>query len=305
MVAESLRLSQRAKEEIAGYLFISPWVVGFIAFTAGPMAISLYLSLCRADFMTPTVFVGLDNYRNILFHDPLFTKSLANTAYYSFISVPLGIALGLAIALLLNAEYFGMRLFRTVYYLPSVVSGVAVALLWQWILNPQFGIMNALLAWLGLPQPKWLFSEQWAKPALIIMSLWGAGGSMMIFLAGLRGVPQELYEAVSLDGANAIARFRSITLPMITPTLFFTLVTGIIGSFQVFTAAFIMTAGGPNNATLMYVLNLYNQAFMKYHFGYASGLAWILLFIILALTLLVFKSSAMWVYYEAEVKAGR
>lgn len=305
MRAGSLRLSQRGKEEIAGFLFISPWILGFLAFTAGPMVISLFLSLCRADFMTPTVFVGLGNYQNILFSDPLFTKSLANTAYYSFISVPLGIIVGLAIALLLNGEFRGMRLFRTVYYLPSVVSGVAVALLWQWILNPQFGIFNAGLAWLGLPQPRWLFSEEWAKPALIIMSLWGAGGSMVIFLAGLRGVPQELYEAVSLDGAGALMRFFRITIPMITPTLLFTLVTGIIGSFQVFTAAFIMTSGGPNNATLMYVLNLYNQAFMKYHFGYASGLAWILLLIILVLTLLVFRSSALWVYYEAEVKAGR
>jgi len=299
------RLSHRNKEELAGYLFISPWIVGFLAFTAGPMVISLYLSMCQADFMTPTVFVGLNNYKKILFDDPLFTKSLANTAFYSFISVPLGLVVGLVIAMLLNAEYFGVRVFRTAYYLPSVVSGVAVALLWTWILNPQYGILNAGLRYLGLPQPKWLFSEEWAKPALILMSLWGAGGSMMIFLAGLRGVPQELYEAASLDGAGSVSRFIRITLPMITPTLFFTLVTGIIGSFQVFTAAFIMTGGGPNNATLMYVLNLYNQGFMKYHFGYASALAWVLLFIILIFTLLVFRSSALWVYYEAEVKAGR
>ena len=256
MVARAIRMSHRGKEELAGYLFISPWIVGFLAFTAGPMVISLYLSMCQADFMTPTIFVGLNNYKKILFNDPLFTKSLANTVFYSFISVPLGLVVGLMIAMLLNAEYFGVRLFRTAYYLPSVVSGVAVALLWTWILNPQYGILNAGLRSLGLPQPKWLFSEEWAKPALILMSLWGAGGSMMIFLAGLRGVPQELYEAASLDGAGSASRFFRITLPMITPTLFFTLVTGIIGSFQVFTAAFFMTGGGPNNATLMYVLNL-------------------------------------------------
>lgn len=305
MALGHLRLSQRGKEELAGFAFISPWIVGFLAFTAGPMLVSLYLSLCQADFMTTTVFVGLRNYQQIVMRDELFRISLVNTAYYSFIAVPLGIVLGLIIAMVLNAEYAGVRVLRTVYYLPSVVSGVAVALLWNWILNPQFGILNAGLAWLGLPQPKWLFSETWAKPALILMSLWGAGGSMMIFLAGLRGVPPELYEASSLDGAGPVSRFFRMTLPMITPTLLFTLVTGIIGSFQVFTAAFIMTAGGPNNATLMYVLNLYNQAFLKYRFGYSSSLAWILLFIILALTLLIFRSSAVWVYYEAELKAGR
>ena len=305
MAPASLRLPQRRKEEIAGFLFISPWIIGFLAFTAGPMFISAYLSLTQADFMTPTIFVGLDNYRRILSSDALFTKSLVNTVYYSFISVPLGLTVGLLIALLLNAEYAGVRALRTVYYLPSVVSGVAVALLWNWLLNPQFGLINAGLIAIGIQGPKWLFSEEWAKPALILMSLWGAGGNMMIFLAGLRGVPQELYEAAALDGAGAFAKFLRITLPMVTPTLFFTLVTGIIGSFQVFTAAFIMTAGGPNNATLMYVLNLYNQAFMKYHFGYASALAWVLLFIILVLTLVVFRSSALWVYYEAEVKGGR
>ena len=305
MAFASLRLPQRRKEELAGFLFISPWIVGFLAFTAGPMVISAYLSLTQADFMTPTVFVGFDNYRRILTQDPLFTKSLVNTIYYSFISVPLSLTLGLLIALLLNGEYAGVRALRTVYYLPSVVSGVAVALLWNWLLNPQFGLVNAGLALIGIQGPKWLFSEEWAKPALILMSLWGAGGNMMIFLAGLRGVPQEFYEAASLDGAGAFAKFLRITLPMVTPTLFFTLITGIIGSFQVFTAAFIMTAGGPNNATLMYVLNLYNQAFMKYHFGYSSALAWVLLFIILVLTLIVFRSSALWVYYEAEVKGGR
>jgi multiple sugar transport system permease protein len=305
MALASRRLPQRRKEEIAGFLFISPWIVGFLAFTAGPMVISAYLSLTQADFMTPTVFVGLDNYRRILLRDPLFTKSLVNTVYYSFISVPLGLTVGLLIALLLNSEYPGVRSLRTIYYLPSVVSGVAVALLWNWLLNPQFGLINAGLAAIGVHGPKWLFSEEWAKPALILMSLWGAGGNMMIFLAGLRGVPQELYEAAALDGAGPFAKFSRITLPMVTPTLFFTLVTGIIGSFQVFTAAFIMTAGGPNNATLMYVLNLYNQAFMKYHFGYASALAWVLLFVILVLTLIVFRSSALWVYYEAEVKVGR
>jgi multiple sugar transport system permease protein len=305
MGLHSLRLSQRAKEELAGYGFISPWIVGFIAFTAGPMLISLYLSLCQADFMTPTLFVGLGNYRTILTDDTLFAKSLVNTVYYSFVSVPLGLGLGLLISLLLSSEFFGVRALRTIYYLPSVVSGVAVALLWMWILNPQYGLLNAGLRALGIPQPKWLFSEEWAKPALILMSLWAAGSNMMIFLAGIKGVPAELHEAASLDGAGSVMRFFRITVPMITPTLFFTLITGIIGSFQVFTAAYIMTAGGPNNATLMYVLNLYNQAFMKYHFGYAAALAWVLFFIILVFTLLVFKSSALWVYYEAEVRAGR
>ena len=215
--------------------------------------------------------------------------------------MPLGLALSLFLAGLLNTEVRGVRFFRTVYYLPSVMSGVAVALLWSWLFNPDFGLVNHLLGLVGINGPTWLASETWALPALIIMSLWGAGQSMLIFLAGLQGIPQQLYEAAEIDGAGGWSRFTHVTLPMLSPVILFNLIMGIIGSFQVFTQGYVMTNGGPNNATLFYVLNLYNQAFRNLRMGYASALAWILFFIILGMTLLVIRQSRERVYYEGEV----
>ncbi|MCL4863071.1 MAG: sugar ABC transporter permease [Caldilineaceae bacterium] len=292
----------RAREEIAGYLFIMPWLLGFLIFTAGAMLYSLYLSFFKADFLSEFSFVGLANYAQMLFEDDLWPKSIRNTAYYSFVSVPLLTILALLIALLLNQKVLGLSIFRTIYYLPSVVQGVAVAILWVWLFHPEYGPINGLLGVFGLSGPAWLSTEQWAMPAIIIMSLWGVGGSMIIFLAGLQGIPQSLYDAAEIDGAGPLSCFWNITVPMMTPTIFFSLILGMIGSFQMFTQAYVMTRGGPNNATLTYVMHIYNKGFRQFHFGYASALAWVLFLLILLLTVLILKSSSAWVYYEGELK---
>ena len=301
------RLTIFQLEELTAYAYISPWLIGFLAFTAVPMLLSFYYSFTEADMLTSPTFVGLANYIKLFSTDEvdsLFWKTLYNTCFFTFLSVPLNMALGLAIALLLNQKIKGLGVYRTIYYLPAVVSGVAVSLLWIWIFNPNFGILNYVLSWFGIKGPAWLFSEEWAKPALIIMSLWGAGGGMLIFLAGLQGIPTQLYEAAELDGASSWVKFFRITLPIMSPTIFFVLVTDIIGSFQVFTASYVMTGGGPNNATKMYVLWLYNLAFQQFKMGYACSLAWVYLLIMLGFTLLIFKSSPAWVYYESEFLPG-
>lgn len=295
-------LSMRAHEEIAGYLFILPWLLGFLVFTAGAMVYSLYLSFFNADFMTEFTFAGLANYKQMLFEDELWSKAISNTAYFSLVSVPLLTILALLIALLLNQKVVGLSIFRTIYYLPSVVQGVAVAILWVWLFHPDFGPINGLLRLFGIPGPAWLSTEEWAMPAVIIMSLWGVGGSMIIFLAGLQGIPQSFYDAAEIDGAGTLACFWHITVPMMTPTIFFSLVLGLIGSLQMFTQAYVMTRGGPNNATLTYVMHIYNKGFQQFNFGYASALAWVLFVIILVLTLLIMKSSSLWVYYEGELR---
>lgn len=294
--------SMRAREEIAGYLFILPWLIGFLVFTAGAMAYSLYLSFFDADFLTEFTFVGLANYARMFFEDELWPKAIRNTVYFAFVSVPLLTILALLIALLLNQKVIGLSIFRTIYYLPSVVQGVAVAILWVWLFHPEFGPINGLLELFGLSGPAWLSSTAWAMPAIIIMSLWGVGGSMIIFLAGLQGISQSLYDAAEIDGAGHLACFWHITIPMMTPTIFFSLLLGLIGSFQMFTQAYVMTRGGPNNATLTYVMHIYNKGFQQFHFGYASALAWVLFLIILVFTLLILKSSTVWVYYEGELR---
>jgi multiple sugar transport system permease protein len=289
------------QEAIIFYLCLTPWAIGFVVFIAGPMLSSIYFSLTDWDIITPARFVGMRNFTK-LFSDEVFLKSLWVTTYYTLGSVPLGLIVGLLIALLMKVNLRGITIFRTIYYLPAVVSGVAVALLWQWVFNPQMGVINGLLWLVGIDGPGWIYSEQWAIPSFILMSLWGVGGSMIIYLAGLQSVPTELYEAASIDGASRIRKFFAITLPMISPVLFFNLITGIIGSFQVFTAAFVMTQGGPNNASLFLVLYLYRNAFSYFDMGYASAIAWVLFAIIMLFTLLVFRSSSLWVYYEGEVK---
>jgi len=296
------RLTPRAREEIAGYLFISPWIVGFLVFTAGAMVASLVLSLFKTNMLQSSTFVGLRNYANILLHDELARRAFFNTAYYSFATVPLGTALALVIALLLNQGVKAQGLFRTIYYLPSVVSGVAVAIVWAWMFHPDLGLINGVLAKIGIEGPRWIASEEWAMPAFIVMSMWGTGGSMLIFLAGLQSIPTALYEAARIDGANAWQRFWNVTIPMLTPTIFFSIIMGVIGSWQVFTQAYVMTSGGPNNATLTVVLLLYRKAFQAYRFGYSSALAWVLFCVILVFSSLIIKSSAVWVYYEGEVK---
>lgn len=289
------------REAIEGYIAILPWIIGFIVFMAGPILASLLISFCDWSILKPARWIGPQNYAALV-SDPLFWQSLKVTFIYAIVSVPLGLGTALAVALLLNQKVRGLAGFRTIFYLPSVMPLVAVSLIWMWIYNPKFGILNFFLGKLGISGPEWLQSTTWVLPALIIMSLWGIGGGMLIFLAGLKNIPFELYEAAIVDGANSWQKFRSITLPMLSPTIFFLLVMGTIGSFQVFTQAFVMTEGGPLNASLFYVLYLYMQGFRWFHMGYASSLSWILTLIILLCTLIIFKSSAAWVYYEAEVK---
>jgi multiple sugar transport system permease protein len=288
------------REAIEFYLVIAPWVIGFLCFTFGPMVYSLFLSMTKWDIVGDPQWLGLGNYQKAFFKDDLFGKSLKATAIYSFAGVPLRLTASLILALLLNRAVKFRNFFRTLFYTPSVMSGVAVSLLWMWVFNPDFGVINSILAKVGIPGPGWVYSEQWALPSLIIMSLWSAGSGMIIFLAGLQGVPQALYDAASVDGANAWRKFWHVTFPMLTPIILFNLVTGVIQSFQVFTQAFVMTGGGPAYATYFLVLYIYNSAFEFLRMGYAATLAWILFAIVLGLTLIVFKSTPMWVYYEAQ-----
>lgn len=288
----------RRAEIRAGVLFASPWMAGFLLFTLGPLVASIWLSMTQYDVLTPPRFVGLDNYRNIILADRLFYKSLYNTLYITVFGVPANILMGLGIAMLLNLKVKGMHFYRTIYYLPSIVPTVASAILWMWLLNPQFGLINAALSLLGISGPAWLSSETWSKPSIILMGLWGAGGSMVIYLAGLKGIPEQLYEAAEIDGAGIWAKFFKITLPMLTPTLFFNLIMGIIGHLQIFAQAYIMTGGGPVDSTLFYVYYLFNNAFAYFKMGYASALAWILFLIILVITLIQFHFANRWVYYE-------
>lgn len=295
-------MRQRQQEMVAGYLFIAPWFVGFLFFTAGAMIFALILAFHKTDLLSIWSFVGLDNFQR-LFEDDLFWRSLINTAYYSGAVVPLSTVFALMIAVMLNQGVWGQGVFRTLYYLPSVVSGVAVTIIWFWLFSPRAGLINAFLGLFGVdPGPRWFYSEEWAMPGLIIMSLWSVGNAILIYLAGLQGIPTELYEAAEIDGANELRRLLFITIPLMTPTIFFNVVMNLIGAFQVFTQAFIATAGGPNNATLTMVLYMYRKGFEQFSFGYAAALSWMLFVIIMAFTLLIFRSSSLWVYYEGEVR---
>ncbi len=285
------------REAVDGYLFISPWIIGFVLLVAGPMIASLVLALMRWDLFSPPQWVGLRNFTQ-LGRDPLVRISLWNTAFYTFLSVPLNLIFALATALLLNQQIRFQSLFRTFFYLPSILPAVASAVLWLWILNPDVGLANALLQRLGLPESQWLFSPRTSKPTFILMGLWGVGNTMVVFLAGLQGIPQTLYEVAEIDGANWWQRFRVVTIPMLSPVILFNLILGIIGSFQVFTSAFLLTNGGPQNSTLFVVLYLYRLAFEQFNMGYASALAWLLFVIILIFTLIQLRLSKTWVYYE-------
>lgn len=291
------------REAIEGFLCIAPWLVGFGLLTLGPMVFSFIVSLTKWDMVSRPEFVGIGNYATILTDDFRFRKSLQVTALYAALSLPLGIIGSLGVAMLLNMNLRGMRVFRSIFYIPAILPGAAVTMLWLWILKPQGGVLNYLLGLAHISPKPWLADPGWALPSFVLMSLWGIGGGMIIYLAGLQSVPTQLYEAAEIDGAGPWKKFRLITIPMISPTIFFNLVMGIIGSFQVFTASYIMTpGGGPGYSTLFYVLYLYQKAFKYLQMGYASALAWILFVVVLALTLIVFRTSARWVYYEAEVK---
>ena len=289
----------KRREQRLGLLFTSPWIVGFVVFTLWPLVSSLWLSFTDYRVLAPPRWVGLQNYRDLLTDTETFWPSLGNTAFL-FLELPLALAIGLAIALLLNQNLRGMTAYRAIFYLPSVVPTVATAMLWLWLLNPEFGLVNSILRFVHLPAPSWLASPEFAKPAIILMDLWGVGGGIVLTLAALQGVPQELHEAASLDGASPAHRLLHVTLPAISPVLFFNLIMGVIGTFQYFTQAWIMTRGGPDNATLFYALHLYRNAFEYFKMGTACAMAWILFVVTLAATLLVFKTSARWVYYEGE-----
>lgn len=294
-------LSQRRIEEVTAYLFIAPWAIGFIIFTAGAMIYSLGLSAMETDLLSSSTFVGLENYVELT-KDPLFTKSLGVTFFYTILVVPFGTIVALLVALLLNQNVRPLGFWRTVYYLPAVVSGVAVAILWGWVLNPEAGLLNQGLALFGIPGPRWFGSEQWAVPGLVLISLWGTGTNMLLYLAGLQGIPTEIQEAARIDGASSARVFWHVTLPLLTPTIFFNVIINTIGSFQVFTTAYVLTQGGPNNATLTMVVYIYRLGFQLFHFGYASAVAWILFAIIMVFTLLIVRSSAAWVYYEGGLR---
>lgn len=296
------RRSRRRKvfvETLQGWLFASPWLIGLVILFLGPMAWSIILSLTSYNIVEPPRFIGLGNYLEII-GDPLILHSLKVTTIYSLLSVPVNLALGLGLAILLNQKVRGLGIWRTIYYLPAVLSGVAVALLWEWLLNGRFGLVNYVLyALFGINGPSWLDDSRTALLAFVLMSTWTVGGAMLINLAALQGVPTSLYEAAAIDGANAWHRFRQITVPTISPVIFYNLIIGIVAALQSFTLFFIMTAGGPNNATLTYMLYLYNEAFQYTRMGYGSAMAWILFVYLSVLTLIVFKSSGKWVHYES------
>ena len=291
------RFWRELRRDVEGYVVIGPWLVGFLVFTLGPMAASAVLAFTNYDLLTPPEWTGLTNYRRSV-GDPLIPLVLYNTAYYTLLAVPAQVAVALVMALLLNIRVRGVNLFRTAYYLPTVTPAVASVLLWVWIYHPEFGLANAILRTVGLPTSLWLRSPEMAKESLVIMSLWGVGSQMVIFLAGLQGVPETLHEAAQIDGATWLQRLRHVTIPMISPVIFFNVIVGMIGSFQVFTAAFIATGGGPIDSTRFYVLYLYEQGFQSFRMGYASFLAWVLFALILLFTLAQFALGRRWVYYE-------
>ena len=292
----------KKREAMWFYIMVSPWVIGFLVFTLGPMIYSAYLSLTNWDLFSAPKFIGFENYTDLFTKDKIFWKTVGNTFYYAFISVFLGMAASLWIANLLNKPLKGMRIYRTLLYIPATVPVVASSLLFIKLLAPDAGLVNQFLSWFGIDGPPWLLSPDWVKPALILMSLWGVGGGVTLLLAGMKGIPAEFYEAAAIDGASSRQQFFQITLPMLSPVIFFNLVMGLIGSLQIFTEIYIVTGGGPNNASKMIVPYLFDNAFRWYKMGYASSIAWVLFAITLVFTAIVFRSSNLWVYYESEIK---
>lgn len=288
------------RENLYGYLFLAPWLIGFFFLFFGPGLASIYFSFTEYSVITPARPIGLDNYTRMFTQDRQFWPSLQRTIYYAGVSVPLGLIGSLAVAMLLDQKVKGLGVYRTMFFAPSLVPIVASAVLWVWLLNPDFGILNQFLIRIGISDPPaWFGSRRWAIPALILMALWqSVGGTrMIIFLAGLQGIPESLYDASFVDGANAWQRMRHVTLPLLTPTIFFNLVLGIIGALQVFTAAFVATGGGPGHATLFFGLHIYRQGFDYWNMGYACALAWVFALVIVSLTLLNIRLGERWVFY--------
>ncbi|MFP8784237.1 carbohydrate ABC transporter permease [Planococcus plakortidis] len=293
--------AMRRKETMYGYIFVMPWIIGFLAFTAGPLLFSLFASFTNYNITSQMDFVGTENYQGLFTEDGLFWTSLWNTLYYVLFSVPLTTIGAIFLSALLNQDVPGIRVFRTLYYLPAVLSGVGVYLLWMQLLDPGTGMINLVLGWFGIDGPNWLFDPTWTKPSLIFMKLWSVGGAMLLYLASMQGVSKTLYEAAEIDGANTFRKFFHITLPMITPVIFFDVVTSLIGGFQIFQEAYVMSSngeGGPANSLLFYNLYMWRQAFENFNMGYAMAMSWILFIIVFILTMINLKLAPRWVHYE-------
>jgi multiple sugar transport system permease protein len=302
-------LRPAVREEITGWLFAMPWIIGFLLFTAGPMLFSLYTSFTKYNIIAAPKWIGVENYQNLFLQDPLFYKSMANTFWMVLVKLPIVMVVAIALALLLNVDLPGGKFFRTIIYLPNVLSGIAAIFLWQWILSPK-GLLNSALETFNINGPGWFVDPAWTKPGIVVMGMWWIGGNVLIYLAGLKGIPKELYEAADIDGADSWQKTRYITLPLLSPTIFFEVVTGIIGIFQIFTTAFILIGKEPalgerSQSMMFYVLYLYDRAFGKvgqggFQMGYASAMAWILFIIILLITLVQLWLGKRWVHYETE-----
>lgn len=300
------RLSQQSRiEERRFWVFLIPWIIGFLTFGLGPLVGSAVLSLTNYSLLNSPSFIGLANYERLV-TDPLFYKTMVNTIYFGGASVVLSVTFTLLIALLLNQNVHGLWFFRMVFYLPSVVAGIATALLWKNILDPDFGLINLVLGAVGIQGPAWLQSTHWAIPGLVLMTVWGAGNTIVIYLAGLQSIPATMYEASRIDGAGAWARFRHVTVPMMSPVIFFNVITGLIASLQAYVLILVMTggaggtAGGPENSTLVIGLYIYREAFQYFDFGYAAALSWALFVFILIITALQFVLARRWVYYDGK-----
>ncbi|MFH1928198.1 MAG: sugar ABC transporter permease [Chloroflexota bacterium] len=298
-------MSPRARREAwEGYLSISPWVIGFLLLSLGPIVASIYFGFTEWSIVRPAMWVGLRNYVRMFTRDQLFWQALKVTSYFVVLSLPVKLVCGLGLSLLLNLKVPGMNVYRTIFYIPAVISGVAVSLMWMWLLHPDTGIINTLLEMIGIKGPAWFWDPDWALPSVALMSIWSVGGSAVIYLAGLQNIPPHLYEAAEIDGAGTWHRFWKITLPLLTPTLFFQLIVGMIGAFKVFTQAFVITEGGPLKATYFYLFYFYEEAFQNFNMGYASALALVLMAIILIVTIILNYTSSRWVYYESEPESA-
>lgn len=287
------------REAFTGYLFASPWIIGFFAFILLPILLSFYYSFCRYDVLRPPMFVGFQNYRYLLFESDKFFKAVYNTIYFTVFRVPLVIAGSLLLALLMVKPFKGIGLARTIYYMPSIITGVALSVIWLWMYNPKYGLINRALISLGLPAPLWLESTTWSKWAIILMGIWSLGGGrMIVMIAGLNNIPRHLYESARIDGAGWWSQFINITIPQMSGALFLLIVVEVIFSFQVFTEAYLMTGGGPLDSTLFYNLQLYFKAFLDYEMGQAAAMAWLLFLGTFLITLFLFWSIGSKVYYE-------
>ncbi|MGE5401706.1 MAG: carbohydrate ABC transporter permease [Ignavibacteriales bacterium] len=294
-------MSTRKKNNFVGYLFASPWLIGFLVFGIYPIIISLYYSLCQYDVLRIPQYIGFRNYEELLFQDNYFYNAIWNTLYYTVIRTPLVILGSLILAIIVSKALTGVKIFRTIYFIPSIITGVILSVLWMWLLNPELGLVNSMLSYFGIQGPLWLLDPGYSKPSIIMMSLWSLGGGrMLVFLAAIQNVPSQLYEAVEIDGGNWWNKFKNVTIPYISPVLFLWFVLEMIFSLQVFVEAYIMTKGGPVNSTMFYNLYLYNKAFDDFDMGYASALAWLLFIIGGIITFIQFRLSKKWVFNSGE-----